>query len=1292
MTSDAACGGRNRLVLIAALAAALSFAAAAAGAVEVLSETDEGMVLRVRLKNFELHEIESAEGVLYTTISGSDFVTLSEPGRPDLPGYSYLVAVPEGGGATLVSVEASFETVATGVRIAPVESPDTTYRGEGALGEFIYIEDPAVYGGSAAFPPAAAWVEPFGRMRGQDVARVAVSPFSYNPATGALGAARHLTVTLRFEGGRGPRRGGGLRGGGPGDDAWERLFDKVLLNPDQGRRWRAQRAPARFRQVITNDRFKVEIAETGMYRVTYDALSDAGLPAGIPVDDIFVYRDEFTEGDPDTIVVKECSILLTDADGNGLFDSGDEIVFYARDFYDEFGARWNQDLFFDRNVYWISWGDGEHARMAERDGWPDLASPARPMHYACLMHAEEDHGFFQYPPHASSDWYYWSSFAATEEFDLPGIDTGYPTGLRVNLAGYLVTGQSALDRIVISVTGCSGVEEPVDTVEYWLPGMRNFTIGLEPGVLCETGNTFGFKGSVTMALGSCLDWFEVTYRRRYVADEDLLEFTSGDSLGGIEIEVGGFSSGDIALFDVTDPYAVGMIAVPPERIVEQAEGYSLTFRDSISDTTRYVAAALSAVNDLGAGDIEHTGPPVLRTTPGDYLIISHPDFTSALQPLIDLRESQGRSVVLATTDQVYDDFNNGMRSDAAVKRFIEYGFFTFGSEYALLVGDSNVDRRGLLLDDPADPSDVDYLSSHAFLARDRQGRNYEIWPNELWFAMVDGPEDRLPDLYLGRLSVGSLQEIDGAVGKILNYEQSGGDDAWKKRIVCVADDEYGRGGDICWTGQVQFRRSCDSVAVIAADYSTVAPDTVKYYLERCTKDDQPELRCELPSCCTVTHVTMSYTRFNCTPTLKALLEDGSLFVNFQGHANENVLTHETLVREDISENDVMGLRNYDRPFVFFGYGCYIANFHRFRERRAFIQDCIGEKFVINPYGAGSACFASACSEPISWNERFNAYVAHALFDYLAPYDAHGNPVAARVMVGEVALTALLRYGSLSYIDRHALFGDPAMIIDMGAPLMTTTVNDSTIDGDYVFQGDEPETLLVVCDIRDDEAIMSTVVDLVYADRTVPVPPDEFTEEALIDTQYVRGRAYRVTYEHVPMLDHYTVRITGTDYAGHEGTSGFEVATGGAEYFKGSAALEEGGIVVLGQTLRVVLSRPGPFTEDDIAVRVDTIPAGEFDEYEVAMADAEGREWEVSFVPSLDAGGHTLFAAVEGFQSTRTFMYIPGDVDFFVDGRPLYENDFVSPEPVLEVLIRGTTDPEVVGVSIDGESPIRRGPR
>ncbi len=1266
--------------------------ASAAHAVEILEENGEAIVLRVRLEDFQLNDLQ-ADGIQYKTISGSDFVTIAEAGEPNVPVHSYTLAVPEGGRAVITSVEGSFDLVASDVRIAPLESVDPALTNEMGLAAFKYVENPEVYEAPGRFPAETAWLEAPGRFRHQDIVRAVVSPFSYEPTTGRLYAARDLIVRIRFEG---PAVG---RGAMADEGMWERVYERVFVNYDQGRRWRvsAQPMPGLLRQPPGNDRFKILISETGMYSIDYAALSGAGFPADVAVDDIFIYRDEFVEGNPDTIVLREIAILLEDGGAGGVFDDGDEIVFYARDFYDEFGARWSQDRFFDKNVYWLSWGEGEHARMASEDGWPDLENPSYPTLFTHRMHLESDSSFCSYPPHEVADYYWWtvsySAFPTTLPFEVRGIDETRPAEVRANFIGYTNAGDAVTDDVEITVISCDSVETAAGTGRYTFPGMRNFTFQLDPGALCEGTNWFGFKTSLaaTYNPGSCLDWFEITYERKYEALGDLLEFTSGDSLGEIQIEVGGFSEPAIEVYDVTDPYGPIRLAVPGENIVEEDGVYKITFGDSISDTTAYMALTGSAMRPLGSGDVQRTAAPLLRTEPGTYLIICHPDFVDAMEPLKGHREAQGHTVIFATTEEVYDDFGNGMKSDAAIKRFIENAFFTRGAEFALLVGDANVDRRGLLLDREVYFSDVDYVPSHSFRIQERVRYNYELRASENWFGCVDGPADKYPDVYIGRLPVDTYEEAQGVVQKILAYENYQGSDPWKKRVLLVADDLYGNDnayidGILWYTGQTQFMAACDGVAMMATDTSLVAADTVKYYLNRCTKDDQPESRCGAYGCGPNTYQTQAYTQATCTPQLRALLNSGAFMVNFQGHANEWQFCHEFLLREDRLAHDVLTLTNAAKPFTIFAFGCWISNFDRLYEARDIIQEAIGEKFVKNPNGAASACFASACAELISHNQLFNAFVARAIFGYLTPYDRQGNPLEARVLAGEVALTALLRYGNLRYIERHILFGDPAMIMDMGPPHLATTVNDSLIDDTYVYAGLDPDTLDVVSVVKDEEAISNVDIGLILPDRTIDVPSGDYEEIALTDSGFVRSRAYEVAYGHVPRLGQYTVRITATDYAGRTAFSEFDVSTGSVEFYKEGTVLAEGGTVVIDQTLRVVMTRPIAFTQDDISVKIDTIPAEGFDEYQVRMTDAEGKRWEVSFIPTLPAGAHTIIADVQGFTADRGFMYVPGDVDYFVDGRPLYENDFVSREPVLEALVKGTIDPDVIGVALDGEEP------
>jgi len=408
--------------------------------------------------------------------------------------------------------------------------------------------------------------------------------------------------------------------------------------------------------------------------------------------------------------------------------------------------------------------------------------------------------------------------------------------------------------------------------------------------------------------------------------------------------------------------------------------------------------------------------------------------------------------------------------------------------------------------------------------------------------------------------------------------------------------------------------------------------------------------------------------------LIGLLTESALLVNYQGHANVDRFTHESLILDAGNSinadlyTDIRGLRNLEKPFIFEGYACWISDFQRRAEGSAGVQDAIGEKLVLNPEGGASACFASGCSEIISTNRTFNPFVTRAMFSQLQGFDPQGRPIPARILMGEVVVTGLVRYGRSDYALRHILFGDPAMIVDMGPPSASATVDGLPVDPGYVYEGATFDTLEVIADIKDEEAIMTIALDLIEGGVPRPVPADSFSSVALTDLTFPRSRSYRTTYRHVPVLGDYILRFSGDDYSGKQFALDIGVRTGSADFFRDQAPLPKDGSLVFGQTLRAVLKRPFPFTQADIAARIDTIPAGEFEGYAVRQMDTEGKEWEVALRPRLDAGSHIFEVEVGGFAARRAFIYVPLKIDIFADGRTLYENDFTSPAGTLKIVV------------------------
>jgi hypothetical protein len=126
--------------------------------------------------------------------------------------------------------------------------------------------------------------------------------------------------------------------------------------------------------------------------------------------------------------------------------------------------------------------------------------------------------------------------------------------------------------------------------------------------------------------------------------------------------------------------------------------------------------------------------------------------------------------------------------------------------------------------------------------------------------------------------------------------------------------------------------------------------------------------------------------------------------------------------------------------------------------------------------------------------------------------------------------------------------------------------------------------------------------------------------------------------------------------------------------------------VFGQKLRIEVARPVAVGENEIQAAVDSISASGFDDYSVEMLDAEGKEWEISFMPSLEQGDHTVTVTVQGLAASRDFEYVPARVDVFADDKVVYDNDYVSSLAEFEVVVEGGAGmgESDLGVDLDGE--------
>ncbi|MFH1681572.1 MAG: C25 family cysteine peptidase [Candidatus Eisenbacteria bacterium] len=141
---------------------------------------------------------------------------------------------------------------------------------------------------------------------------------------------------------------------------------------------------------------------------------------------------------------------------------------------------------------------------------------------------------------------------------------------------------------------------------------------------------------------------------------------------------------------------------------------------------------------------------------GGYLIVSAPELLAAVEPLARWKREMGFDVTVVSTS-VAGAGNEGIRT------YVRNLYLNSEPppQYLVLVGD------------------VDLVP----------GWDYHQSVTDLPYALIDG-DDFLPDLYVGRLSAGTVEQANTIVSKIVGYESDPyrADTTWFSRALLVAGD------------------------------------------------------------------------------------------------------------------------------------------------------------------------------------------------------------------------------------------------------------------------------------------------------------------------------------------------------------------------------------------------------------------------------------------------------------------------------------------------------------------------
>ncbi|MFQ6032176.1 MAG: type IX secretion system sortase PorU, partial [Candidatus Zixiibacteriota bacterium] len=502
----------------------------------------------------------------------------------------------------------------------------------------------------------------------------------------------------------------------------------------------------------------------------------------------------------------------------------------------------------------------------------------------------------------------------------------------------------------------------------------------------RVASTSAFRGGMVDTLDFSfsapvfLDYYEVEYWRRFECHDRQLFFESPETQGVVQYEISNLFSSRIYVFDVTDKFEVKMLDGV------EIDGEYAKFQDSVEVDfkTRYYLVDESRLkkpvklfSDEGSNlrDVANQA---------DFLIITHSDFYDQAQSLKSWRSSFNQMKVKTIKVQdIYDEFSGGLVDPVAIRDFLRYAYQEWqppAPGWVLLVGDGTYDHK-------------DNLSTGA--------QNF-IPPFTLDLSMSDDMFVRFGDtlgLVISRLPVRSESEAEGVVNKIIGYEREPEFGVWRNLITLVADDEWKGVGKI---DHGLWQRHTPDTEELAKSHVPLSFNISKVYLMEYPFDYKGE-------------------KPQAGEAIVNSFNSGSLIINYIGHANPDVWTHERVFK---TAQDIPKLENKRKlPLV------YMATCRGGFFFSPFTQGMAEELLRAEEKGA-----VATISAVLSVYAEANAALNYEVYDLL---------LRDSLSLGEALFTAKLRRGLIGNDKSYVLFGDP--IMRLGMPSLKVELTQVTPD-------------------------------------------------------------------------------------------------------------------------------------------------------------------------------------------------------------------------------------------------------
>ena len=755
--------------------------------------------------------------------------------------------------------------------------------------------------------------------------------------------------------------------------------------------------------------YKISVNENAVYKLSFSDLETLGVStSNLNINSIRLYgngggmlprlNSDYRHED-----LQENAIEIIDNNNNGIFESGDYLLFYGESVdvwspYDNYIGKYHhyKHLYDDNNYYFLTInGTGIPKRIQDYSTTnikdeiefydkfnfhefheEDLVNfiKSGEQWFGEDFDADLTQSFiFETPNIVDNSVVYIKSNVSARAFQTPNFSFDYngsqfmDTDLDVVVSGYAedyattksVSGQinAQSDNMIIDVEfhrNSSAYKGWLNFIE--VCGFRDITM---------SGSQMNFRKTIS---------------------------SGGNQLYGLKIEN---ASSSLKIWHVTDATTVKNRVLYLDSLNRGYFSYNMGVGLSDEKFIAFDGSEFKTPNLIGSipnqnlhGDIDF-----------EMLIVSHPDFLSAAQNLSDFHfNKDGSKCKIVTPQEVFNEFSSGKQDISAIRDYCKYLYDLPDStfKYLLILGDASYDPKDRI------PNNTNFVITY-------QSANsvspLNTFSTDDYYGYLDDNEGELTndlvDIGIGRLPAKSLQEANDMVNKIIHYHDLSSRGDWRNIISFIADD----GDDI--DGNIHMQQADNLCNIIDDNYNNY--NFEKFYLDIYNQESTP----------------VGPRSPDCKDAVSRRVEKGALLVNYTGHGGESGLTTERII--DIDQ--ILDWENYDNLPLFVTATCEFGRLDNPELTSG------GEHVILNPLGGGVALLTTTRYVYSHLNYNLNTHFINSLFE---------KQNAEYPTLGDVFLNTKALSGTSINSNKFTLLGDPMMCLAYPEYNIRTTIYPDTV--------------------------------------------------------------------------------------------------------------------------------------------------------------------------------------------------------------------------------------------------------